>query len=221
MNDDTQCVYCGQPATTKDHVPPKGIFPPPRPSSLITVPSCLTCNNTASRDDVYFRTVLPLIRHVAENPEAQKLHPTIDRSLQKSESRGFRAYIQNQISKVPLLSASGLYLGEVTQMQVDWSRIESVLQRITKGLFYHHLKRRLPNDHSVDVFSSDTLHLTPEIMNTVLGTLDFVQGRQRYIIGDKVFIYSFRQFQEAPNETFWVLGFFDVKPFWVFTWPPN
>ncbi len=54
------CVFCGvRDGTTKDHVPPKGMFPPPRPN-LITVPACVTCNGGASEIDERFRTMLSL-----------------------------------------------------------------------------------------------------------------------------------------------------------------
>jgi hypothetical protein len=73
----------------------------------------------------------------------------------------------------------------------------------------------------VEVYFSDILQDTPETMNTVLRTLDFVKESPRYIIGNKVLVYSFSVCREEPNTTFWVLGFFDAKPFWVFTPPPE
>lgn len=36
-----QCAYCGDPATTKDHVPPRAF----RPQSILTVPACVMCNS--------------------------------------------------------------------------------------------------------------------------------------------------------------------------------
>ena len=55
------CAYCGSPSpTTRDHIPPKGVFPSPRPDDLITVPSCAACNQGASGTDEFFRTFLSL-----------------------------------------------------------------------------------------------------------------------------------------------------------------
>src|SRR6266446_6964374 len=49
------CVLCGErPATTMDHVPPKGLFLPPRPT-LITIPACEICNGGASEAEEKFR----------------------------------------------------------------------------------------------------------------------------------------------------------------------
>lgn len=49
------CFNCGAPSETRDHVPPKGVFPAPRPKQLITVPACRKCNNSTKLDDEYFR----------------------------------------------------------------------------------------------------------------------------------------------------------------------
>jgi 5-methylcytosine-specific restriction endonuclease McrA len=55
-----ECAYCGDVGIiTRDHVPPKGIFPKPRPANLITVPACSKCHSQqTSRDDEYFRNTL-------------------------------------------------------------------------------------------------------------------------------------------------------------------
>jgi len=51
-----ECIYCGaRDNLTDDHVPPKALFPEPRPSDLITVPACLQCNKSYEKDDEYFR----------------------------------------------------------------------------------------------------------------------------------------------------------------------
>ena len=57
----TLCAICGeQNATTRDHVPPKSIFPTPRPNHLVTVPCCFDCNNGASELDDLFKVYLSL-----------------------------------------------------------------------------------------------------------------------------------------------------------------
>jgi len=49
------CVLCRErPATTMDHVPPKGLFLQPRPP-LITIPACEICNGGASEDEEKFK----------------------------------------------------------------------------------------------------------------------------------------------------------------------
>ncbi len=48
--DFSKCAYCGQPATSRDHVPPKCIFPENR-HNLITVPACENHNQSKSNLD--------------------------------------------------------------------------------------------------------------------------------------------------------------------------
>jgi hypothetical protein len=49
------CYYqgCEDPATTREHVPPKAFFPEDQRSQLLTVPSCAKHNNAKSPDDIY------------------------------------------------------------------------------------------------------------------------------------------------------------------------
>ena len=47
-----KCVYCNEhEKETDDHVPPKSFYPKPRPFDLITVPSCLRCNQGLGKDE--------------------------------------------------------------------------------------------------------------------------------------------------------------------------
>jgi hypothetical protein len=71
------CVFCGsETCLTKDHVPPKSLFPKPRPDNLITVYSCDNCNLGTAKDDEYFR-LMTTIREDALN------HPAANRILQR------------------------------------------------------------------------------------------------------------------------------------------
>lgn len=40
MNNNAIFHFCGAPATGRDHLPPKTMFDDPKPTNLITVPSC-------------------------------------------------------------------------------------------------------------------------------------------------------------------------------------
>src|SRR2546429_3258847 len=79
-----ECAYCGTaPATTRDHVPPKGTFSAPRPDDLITVPSCTPCNQGASDRDERFRAYLSL--HVGiDTPSTSRLWEPALRGIQRN-----------------------------------------------------------------------------------------------------------------------------------------
>src|SRR5438132_859881 len=65
-----ECCYCGRPATTRDHVPTRKLFPQPRPSDLITVPACSVCNNSSSKDEEYLVHVI--LSHVEADSSAAR-----------------------------------------------------------------------------------------------------------------------------------------------------
>ena len=83
------CVYCGTYSRiTKDHIPPKNLFGQPRPSNLITVPCCDTCNISFSKDDEYFRFSISIRDDIFE--DVQNIYSKVMRSLHKPNKVGFR-----------------------------------------------------------------------------------------------------------------------------------
>src|SRR5437764_2311666 len=81
--DTIKCYLCGAAdRVTRDHIPPKGLFPRPRPSNLHTLPCCESCNNRASADDEYFRLAVSSL--INRNPAGSKSwRRTVERTLKK------------------------------------------------------------------------------------------------------------------------------------------
>lgn len=110
------CVYCGieEPEIrdrTRDHIPPRNLFPEPRPSDLITVPCCRQCNNSASKDDEYFRSMLAMRNDAGEHPEAQKILPVVFRSLRRPQGSGFTKKLLQNVTPVDVRTPAGIYVG--------------------------------------------------------------------------------------------------------------
>lgn len=80
------CIYCGATEDlTDDRVPPKNLFPRPRPQSLITVLACRACNGWPAKDDEETRPFKVLLSTfglprqgsgVSSPDEKTKAHPT-------------------------------------------------------------------------------------------------------------------------------------------------
>src|SRR4051812_45143873 len=85
-----QCVYCGQLATTGDHIPPASLFASPRPNNLIKVPSCKACNDGASKDDEYFRVQLALREDMRGHPDVEGVLPDVIRGLENPAKHKFK-----------------------------------------------------------------------------------------------------------------------------------
>ena len=150
------CVYCGKDGPiTDDHVPPKGIFAPPRPSNLITVPSCLECNSSASMDDEYFRIRVCLNDQARGHPDVNGNLPSVLKALTRPEASGLKQALLNDWRNVDVTTKGGIFLGRRTAFEVDMNRIARVVQRIVRGLYYHEVNT--PLSGGVKIVSNENL----------------------------------------------------------------
>ena len=133
-----ECPFCGKwRVITVDHIPPKSLFPNPRPNNLITVPACKECNVDSSRDDEIFRTFMAIdIRF------PQSAAQISEKALRGVKRAKYPVLIEamKAAEEVELQSQNGLFIANVYQMPIDWKSIGRVLAKITKGLIYHHTK---------------------------------------------------------------------------------
>ena len=56
------CIYCGKPATTREHTPSKAFLLEPYPENLPTIPACFECNNGYSEDENYVSCFLDVLK---------------------------------------------------------------------------------------------------------------------------------------------------------------
>lgn len=215
------CVYCGsKDDLSDDHVPPENIFPKPRPDALITVRACKTCNGGASKDDEYFRMMLCLSQDAGDSPEAQKNWAPIFRSLKRPQAQGMTKAFLKSIRPVQAMTWSGIHLGRKMGFRVEFDRIRRVIERTVRGLYFHEQKRRLPEDHVVDVFCDETLiRLPPDSLSTFQHTINLpLASVAPKIIAPGVFHYRFLIAEDGPASA-WGLSFYERKPFIAITAP--
>jgi hypothetical protein len=210
------CVYCGRPeGGTDDHVPPKNLFHNPKPSELITVPCCEDCRKPTTKDDEYFRLKLGLNQEVGMHPVAKEKIDVIMRSLQKPQARGLLGMVAADMRLVEMRTPAGLYLGTRAGYEVDLARIDRVIARTVRGLFFHETKRRLPDDFDVRVFCDDRLlQELPEVLEqlnkTIIQPLAEVDAK---VIADGAFMYRHRFTADNLNASVWALSFYQGKSF--------
>jgi hypothetical protein len=218
------CVYCGSVESLEDdHVPPKGIFPKPRPNSLITVRACKSCNHRASKDDEYFRMMLCLSQDVGESPEAQKNWAAVFRSLERPEAQGMTKAFLGRIHPVQAMTWSGIHLGKKIGFDVDLERINRVIARTVRGLYFHEWKQRLPEGYDVAVHCDETLIRLPpdisaEFQRMVILPMASVEPK---IIAPGVFFYRFLVAEDSPLASAWCMTFYERKTFLAITGPKN
>jgi hypothetical protein len=198
-----ECVYCGeQRALTRDHVPPRCLFSKPRPHNLVTVDCCVDCNRELARHDEYFRIAITMGIDREKFPNENSDSVRAINSLARPASQGFaRLLLQN-------------YERNPSRITVDARRIEIVLNRIVRGLFYHHREKRLPR----------TLEFVCSLVDASLKTSS--EGRERInrldgsltTIGPGVFRYAFEPFEPPdPYGTVWLMRFYDHRTFFCVT----
>ena len=206
---------------TNDHVPPKNIFPKPRPNNLIKVHACKSCNSLASKDDEYFRLKLCMSEQAGNHSAVQNNQEAAFRSLNRAESPGLRNSFLSDIHTVQLKTQAGLYLGERLAFDVDLHRIHRVVERTVRGIFYYETGHRLCSGYDVNVHSDDTLReqsaeILDELHRNTLIPLSKIPPK---IIGNGVFMYRFHITQEDPFVSVWALTFYERVSFLALTGP--
>jgi hypothetical protein len=75
-----QCVYCGGPPETKEHLPTLFLLDDPLPGNLHVVRACRPCNNSFSDDEQYLACLIDvaLIGFVSDSP---RLRPKVQATL--------------------------------------------------------------------------------------------------------------------------------------------
>lgn len=113
------CIYCGKPATTREHVPSKAFLVEPYPENLSTIPACFECNNGYSEDEKYVTCFLDVL----------KSHIYLDYALQKeTESR----LSKDEKLKSILNEQIRIEDGKVF-IRPDNQRIQRILLKLAKG----------------------------------------------------------------------------------------
>lgn len=177
-----KCVLCGKRlATTRDHIPPKCLFGSKgnRPPYLPTMPACKTCNLGTSGDDEFFRLFLAANHEASQHPTVKRLHDPIIRSLARPQARGFTNSFLSQIRNVTIKSPGGLYLGEAPGLPIDHSRLQRIIEKVVRGLFFHEYDKKLPPCCGIRYVFLNSMrqHLPPNEFNGFVNIGSRTSGR--------------------------------------------
>jgi len=220
-----RCVYCPCDAQSSDHVPPKNLFPKPRPSDLVEVPSCNNCNHGASNDDEYFRTVLATFEVTGDHPDVQRVLPDVHRALNNPKKKGFARSFIKTIQLVQRVTPSGLYAGVAPTFSFDKGRLLRVVERTVKGLLSHERGIRLPEScEAVAYFGGDIVQDISPFAQSLRRVAEYMATRPHKTIGNNVFAYSVVFAEDLPevaldDEHFsiWLMRFYDAVDFLCMT----
>lgn len=194
-----KCYLCNKNfADTRDHVPPECLFPDPKPSNLITLPCCLQCNRSYSKDEEYFRDNFSMISK--RSPAVKQLWGKTRRSYLRRPLK--LRNIKSRLVDLNLKTQGGIYLGKATGLKFDESKTNRVIEKIIKGLFFHHKKKILPSSVRFHIFFNPTDILEAYFKLRIFG--------KRW---NDVFCYAFLFAQDNTYSGFWWLEFYGSNLF--------
>ena len=163
------CYMCGSLGKTKEHVPPKCIFPAIKYTNgknfrknLITVSSCERHNSEKSKDDLYFFYCLSM--NVLSNSEAQNQFMTkIKRDITRNNELINRILKDNKAVKIENTETGNIE--NTIALKLENERILNQLDSISRAIHFHHYKEKWLG--KVNIFNNFLLSDDVEINNSV------------------------------------------------------
>jgi hypothetical protein len=136
------CYICAAPATSKEHVPPKCIFPEDEKFrvNLIKVPSCDQHNSNKSKCDEWLRFILAVV------PGTNELARQI---IGGRVVRSFDHWPNIVDTLMPDLRLVQLGSEETGGITLDVPRFENSIASIVRGLFFHETDKKLTKELQV------------------------------------------------------------------------
>jgi hypothetical protein len=124
------------------------------------------------------------------------------------------------LTKVEVRSPGGVYLGTAGGSVVKLGRLNRVVERITKGLFYQEFGYPLPQDVSVcSCHYSGHAGGAPQVPDHLLGYCATLLSQPGKTIGRDVFTYWYGCAEGEPNATVWLMRFYQRVDFISVTAP--
>lgn len=204
----SSCIYCGTTGKlTKDHVPPRNLFPAPRPSDLVTVPACKPCNKSFELDDEYFRIAVVAPADPERDPVAARLwaEKVVRGTLTRSPA--LKSTIIRSLVRLDVTTPAGIYLGTTPTVRLDRKRLDRITRRIVTALHWHH------HGHVPRPEVEFTITMGPDLKRPGVAeqiAMGLLGGRPWAIVGGGAFRYAHGQVPENPDWGAWLLAFHSI-----------
>ena len=136
----SRCYFCGKPATSAEHVPPRCMFPERKDipdadfrKNLITVPSCDVHNMQKSRDDEF---LMACLAPIVGNNVTGFLHTQTKLARATSRNPHLTADVIHDPIRLKLEPPGGPAF-PVLLGRPDMPRLCKALEAVARGLYYH------------------------------------------------------------------------------------
>ena len=153
------------------------------------------------------------------HPEAVAIRNSVFRGLAMPQKTRFTRRILGNIRPVALRTPAGLHIGRVPGFRVDLTRLDRVVARITRGLYWHHHDHmRLPDGHEVTVWSEDGLRGIPpaDVLHLRSTLVEPILHNPAHSIGRDILRYWYAP-GNREHVTGWLFEFYGDMRFVAFT----
>lgn len=207
------CAVCGHRRhTTREHVPPKNLFLPPRPKNTITPPVCEQCNHGSHLDDEYFRVYVSCVAEPGTLLRRLWTEKVVGSSfvrgggLQKRLNEDHAKFVA-QHQREPVRFANNVIIpDDLIPLAQPFSvrRIAGLVEKMVRCLHFH----------ETEVPLSNTAHI--EVSNAPLGEADAhaLYSTPTGLVGDNDEFYYLREVLDNERSR-WLLGFYRAHTFEV------
>ncbi len=211
------CYYCGNAATSSEHVPPKCFFPKDRRKDLIQVPACALHNESTSKDDSY---VLFFISSFIGNNEVGKAH-SLDKGIKPVvRSEALQTVIRE--NSINVLANSGDGLKDTKIIKIDRERFDAEIIKMAYALFYHSFDKRWGRELIVGTNSMLCADGAIEDMGSLINRTKQMLSVSRFdescpFKGSNPDVFKYRFIEtEDPDTPILQMVFYEGFEVWVF-----
>lgn len=202
------CFICGKGgADSKDHIPPKNIFLPENRNKghdLITVPAHIKCNKSFEKDDENFQFFLTIPGFWNDQKARDLWEKKVFKGLSRPETTGYREYINSLMEPIQIVNEKREIIADTALVKIDSDRVNRVLERIARGLYYYENQTILPLDHIIE-----PMFLKPEFHSM---RYEIVKTNEHKSFGANTFQYWWNYATDQKDTcVFWFRFFYNVN----------
>lgn len=206
----SKCIFCGNLADTKEHIPAKQFFKGTPDMHLITVPSCAKCNKGFQKDEDFFRQFNASFLMDRSERAKELMENEITRSIKRKPALARQMFNQMQLVDA-YTKSERIYVGKKTAYHItasDIKRIDRIVRKIIEGLFFHEFKQCLPKDWVVKI-----VWVNPQAEKE-LSLIELAKTLKWRVIKEDTFAYGV-DFVPETYQSIWMIDFFKVSLFYV------
>jgi hypothetical protein len=203
MNEhDELCYMCNEHAISKEHIPPKCLFPELKDipdknfrTNLITVPSCVNHNSKKSNDDEFLMVGLAGV--IGNNSIGYRHHMgKVNRAIKRSSYKLLEEVFLKK-KTYPVKLEENKFIDFIWGTP-DIDRLNRCFRHIAYGLYLHHFKKRFKGNIKVIMGHVISKEPNPETFKQFIKHRFDVDLREKEKLGENKDIFYY-QFIEPDN----------------------